>query len=62
MEKVSKTDTAAIIACFCFDYIDALLRDPQTILFYQGTNSSTCRAMISNRLSYFFDERTQRYD
>lgn len=55
MEKIVGSKTSVFVGSFATDYTDLLLRDPETVPMYQCTNASQSRAMISNRLSYFFD-------
>lgn len=49
------TDTSVYVGSFCGDYTDLLLRDTENIPLYQATSSGNSRAIIANRLSYFFD-------
>ena len=55
MDKVVGSNTSVFSGTFGGDYTDTLLRDPETIPLYQTTNSGHSRAIVSNRLSYFFD-------
>ncbi|KAL2004487.1 hypothetical protein VTN00DRAFT_3459 [Thermoascus crustaceus] len=55
MEKIVGSKTSVFVGSFATDYTDLLLRDPEAVPMYQCTNASQSRAMISNRLSYFFD-------
>lgn len=55
MERIMGTKTSVFVGSFATDYTDLLLRDPEALPMHQCTNSSQSRAMISNRLSYFFD-------
>jgi len=55
MEKIVGSKTSVFVGSFATDYTDLLLRDPDTVPMYQCTNAGQSRAMISNRLSYFFD-------
>jgi acyl transferase domain-containing protein len=57
MHKVAGEKLGCFVGSFCGDYTDMLSRDPETIPFYQATSSGHSRAIISNRLSYFFDLR-----
>ncbi|KUI54273.1 Lovastatin diketide synthase LovF [Cytospora mali] len=57
MDKVSGTNTCCFVGSFCGDYTELLSRDPETTPFYQATGSGHSRAIIANRLSYFFDLR-----
>lgn len=45
------------VSTFGADYTDLLQRDPDQMPIYQATNSGYSRAIISNRLSHFFDFR-----
>ncbi|KAJ6131357.1 hypothetical protein N7523_001817 [Penicillium sp. IBT 18751x] len=47
--------TSCFVGSFSADYIDLLLRDPECVPMYQCTNAGQSRAMVSNRVSYFFD-------
>lgn len=49
------TKTACFVGSFCADYTDLLLRDPDAVPMYQCTNAGQSRAMVANRVSYFFD-------
>ncbi|KAL8833493.1 MAG: hypothetical protein Q9170_004238 [Blastenia crenularia] len=53
MEKLRGSDTAVYVGTMNVDYHDTLLRDLSTIPTYLATGTN--RAIISNRLSYFFD-------
>jgi acyl transferase domain-containing protein len=55
LEKVVGTKTSVFVGSFATDYTDLLTRDPETVPMYQCTNSGQSRAMVANRLSYFFD-------
>jgi acyl transferase domain-containing protein len=55
MERVVGSDTAVFVGTFCEDYTDILLRDTETLPLYQATSSGQSRAIVSNRLSYFYD-------
>ncbi|KAE8132883.1 hypothetical protein BDV38DRAFT_287358 [Aspergillus pseudotamarii] len=55
MAKITGSSTACFVGCFNADYTDLLLRDPDCIPMYQCTNSGQSRAMMANRVSYFFD-------
>ncbi|KAJ5021191.1 hypothetical protein J3E71DRAFT_186571 [Bipolaris maydis] len=55
LEKIVGTKTSVFVGSFATDYTDLLTRDPESVPMYQCTNSGQSRAMISNRLSYFFD-------
>ncbi|OJJ42520.1 hypothetical protein ASPZODRAFT_76667 [Penicilliopsis zonata CBS 506.65] len=57
LHRMAKTPTSCFVASFCGDYTDLLLRDPEAIPMYQCTNAGQSRAMVANRLSYFFDLR-----
>jgi acyl transferase domain-containing protein len=49
------SQTSCFVGSFNADYTDLLLRDPDAIPMYQCTNAGQSRAMMSNRVSYFFD-------
>lgn len=49
------TDTSVYVGSFCGDYTDLLMRDSESVPLYQATSSGHSRAIIANRLSYFFD-------
>lgn len=53
LEKLRGSDTAVYVGTMNVDYHDTLLRDLNTIPTYLATGTN--RAIISNRLSYFFD-------
>lgn len=55
MNKAVGSKTSVFSGTFGGDYTDTLLRDSEKIPLYQTTNSGHSRAIISNRLSYFFD-------
>ncbi|KAJ5572354.1 Acyl transferase/acyl hydrolase/lysophospholipase [Penicillium sp. DV-2018c] len=55
LNEVMGTNTSCFVGSFSADYTDLLLRDPECVPMYQCTNSGQSRAMIANRLSYFFD-------
>lgn len=57
MAKIMGSSTACFVGCFNADYTDLLLRDPDCVPMYQCTNSGQSRAMMANRVSYFFDMR-----
>jgi acyl transferase domain-containing protein len=57
VDKIAGSKTCCFVGSFCGDYTDMLSRDPETMPFYQATSSGHSRAIISNRLSYFFDLR-----
>ncbi|RFU23814.1 hypothetical protein B7463_g12524, partial [Scytalidium lignicola] len=57
LDKVAGSETCCFVGSFCGDYTDMLSRDPDSIPFYQATSSGHSRAIIANRLSYFFDLR-----
>lgn len=52
-ESLRGSDTAVYVGTMSVDYYDTLLRDLQTIPTYFATGTN--RAIISNRVSYFFD-------
>ena len=49
------SNTSVFVGSFCGDYTDVLLRDTEAVPLYQATSSGHSRAIIANRLSYFFD-------
>ncbi|KAI9151431.1 lovastatin nonaketide synthase [Paramyrothecium foliicola] len=53
IESLSGSDTAVYVGTMGVDYNDTLLRDLSTIPTYFATGTN--RAIISNRVSYFFD-------
>jgi hybrid polyketide synthase/nonribosomal peptide synthetase ACE1 len=53
MEGLRGSDTAVYVGTMGIDYNDTLLRDINTIPTYFATGTN--RAIISNRVSYFFD-------
>ena len=55
MEQAMGSHTSVFVGTFGADYTDTLQRDPETMPIYQTTNSGHSRAIISNRLSHFFD-------
>jgi acyl transferase domain-containing protein len=55
LEKVAGSDTSVIAGSFHRDHHDSLSRDPDHLPRYFMTGNGT--AMLSNRLSHFFDLR-----
>ncbi|KAK2017786.1 beta-ketoacyl synthase [Colletotrichum eremochloae] len=55
--KAAGSDTSVFVSTFGADYTDLLQKDPDSMPVYQATNSGYSRAIISNRLSHFFDFR-----
>ncbi|GLI79916.1 putative PKS/NRPS-like protein biosynthetic cluster [Penicillium ochrochloron] len=55
LARVTGTKTSCFVGSFCADYTDLLLRDPECVPMYQCTNAGQSRAMMSNRVSHFFD-------
>ncbi|KAF3392596.1 Compactin diketide synthase mokB [Penicillium rolfsii] len=55
LSRVMGTKTSCYVGSFGADYTDLLLRDPECVPMYQCTNAGQSRAMMSNRVSYFFD-------
>ncbi|KKK25964.1 hypothetical protein AOCH_000982 [Aspergillus ochraceoroseus] len=55
LPSIMGSNTSCFVGSFNADYTDLLLRDPDCIPMYQCTNSGQSRAMIANRISYFFD-------
>ena len=53
LDALRGSDTAVYVGTMGVDYNDALLRDLNTIPTYFATGTN--RAIISNRVSYFFD-------
>jgi acyl transferase domain-containing protein len=49
------SDTSVFAGSFTTDYLETLWRDPESVDMYQCTNSGQSRAMLANRLSYFFN-------
>lgn len=47
--------TSCFAGSFSADYTDMLLRDPECVPMYQCTNAGQSRAMVANRVSYFYD-------
>lgn len=55
MEKVFGSKTSVYVGCFTREYEQLLARDPEANLKYIATGTGT--AMLSNRLSWFYDLR-----
>ncbi|KAE8386150.1 hypothetical protein BDV23DRAFT_187535 [Aspergillus alliaceus] len=55
LKAVGGSNTSVFVGSFTNDYTDMLLRDPETVPLYQATGSGHSRAILSNRLSYFYD-------
>lgn len=53
MHDLQGSDTAVFVGQMTDDYRDVLFRDMEVIPQYAGTGSS--RAILANRVSYFFD-------
>ena len=53
MENMVGTDTSVYVGCFTHDYEAISARDVNNTLLYQATGQGL--AMLSNRLSWFFD-------
>ncbi|KAL8707331.1 MAG: hypothetical protein Q9220_007621 [cf. Caloplaca sp. 1 TL-2023] len=53
IESLRGSDTAVYTGTMSVDYNDTLVRDVSTVPIYTGTGMN--RAIISNRVSYFFD-------
>jgi acyl transferase domain-containing protein len=53
MEKVIGSKTAVYIASFTHEFAGVIGRDPELLAKWIGTGNGP--AMLSNRLSYFFD-------
>ncbi|KAL2864310.1 uncharacterized protein BJX67DRAFT_383970 [Aspergillus lucknowensis] len=53
MESLRGTDTAVFVGTMSVDYNDIVMRDVETTPTYFATGTS--RAILSNRISYFFD-------
>ncbi|KAJ5684494.1 uncharacterized protein N7477_000839 [Penicillium maclennaniae] len=55
LSQFTGSKTSCFVGSFSADYTDLLLRDPECVPMYQCTNAGQSRAMVSNRISYFFD-------
>ncbi|KAF4207594.1 hypothetical protein CNMCM8927_002671 [Aspergillus lentulus] len=55
LPEIMGSQTSCFVGSFNADYTDLLLRDPNAIPMYQCTNAGQSRAMMANRVSYFFD-------
>ncbi|PKX89349.1 putative polyketide synthase [Aspergillus novofumigatus IBT 16806] len=55
LPEIMGSQTSCFVGSFNADYTDLLLRDPDAIPMYQCTNAGQSRAMMANRVSYFFD-------
>ena len=55
MSKALGSNTSVHIGCFTREYDSIISRDPEVDLKYIATGTGT--AMLSNRLSWFFDLR-----
>ncbi|GIJ86709.1 polyketide synthase [Aspergillus pseudoviridinutans] len=55
LPDIMGSQTSCFVGSFNADYTDLLLRDPDAIPMYQCTNAGQSRAMMANRVSYFFD-------
>ncbi|CAM1501901.1 Fc.00g038850.m01.CDS01 [Cosmosporella sp. VM-42] len=53
MEKLSGSNTSCYVGCFSRDYNEMLTHDPETSPVYVSTGNGA--AILSNRVSYFFD-------
>ncbi|MCJ1384009.1 hypothetical protein MMC17_007124 [Xylographa soralifera] len=53
MEDAVGSQTACYVGCFSKDYGDMLVRDPEYSTMYHATGNGM--AMLSNRISWFFD-------
>ena len=53
MSKVVGSDTSVFVGSFCWDWNAVTLRDPDSVPMYQVLGNG--QALLSNRLSYFFD-------
>ncbi|KAF2472400.1 uncharacterized protein BDR25DRAFT_341828 [Lindgomyces ingoldianus] len=53
MEDVAGSNTSCYVGCFSRDYNELLARDPETAPVYVSTGNGA--AILSNRVSYFFD-------
>lgn len=53
MSDIVGSKTSCYVGCFTKDYSDILDRDTEDNLMYSATGTGT--AMLSNRLSWFFD-------
>ncbi|OCL05917.1 reducing type I polyketide synthase [Glonium stellatum] len=55
LEKIAGTETSVFAGAFFRDYMDSLMRDPDTFPRYVMTGNGA--TMMSNRISHFFDLR-----
>ncbi|THW31619.1 polyketide synthase [Aureobasidium pullulans] len=55
MKKAVGSNTSVFVGTFGADFPELLYRDAETMPMYQVTNAGNSRAILSNRLSYFFD-------
>ena len=53
METVIGSNTSCYVGCFTKDYSDMLSRDLENVSMYHSTGNGS--AMLSNRLSWFYD-------
>lgn len=53
MEKLAGSNTSCYVGCFSRDYNEILTHDPETSPVYVSTGNGA--AILSNRVSYFFD-------
>lgn len=53
MEDLSGSNTGCYVGCFSRDYNEMLTHDPETSPVYVSTGNGA--AILSNRISYFFD-------
>ena len=53
MEMVLGSNTSCYVGCFTKDYSDMLSRDVENANMYHSTGNGS--AMLSNRLSWFYD-------
>ncbi|GAB1319702.1 hypothetical protein MFIFM68171_09912 [Madurella fahalii] len=53
MEKLAGSNTSCYVGCFSRDYNEMLTHDPETSPVYVSTGNGA--AILSNRVSYFFD-------
>ena len=53
MEDLVGSSTSCFVGCFSKDYGDMLVRDPEYSTMYHATGNGM--AMLSNRISWFFD-------
>lgn len=55
MEDVSGSNTSCYVGCFTRDYSDMISMDPEDVPMLTGTGTGS--AIMSNRVSWFYDLR-----